>query len=150
MLAGLGQQALANTGLQRLFEQAGVDAAAALGDTDCAVLELLPDGETYRQTAGAPAGAPSDQDLSVIIGSPERPFGRLSARPIGARQYSPEDAVFLQSAANLLANAIRRHQAESQIQFQSELLAAVGSPIIVTDLEGVSNTGTPRLRTCTA
>ncbi|MBZ8179142.1 PAS domain S-box protein [Oscillatoria salina] len=54
--------------------------------------------------------------MSVIISGKNRPFGILGAHTTSHRQFSHEDINFLQLIANVLATAIERHQAETEIQ----------------------------------
>jgi PAS domain S-box-containing protein len=51
--------------------------------------------------------------MSVIIAGAERPFGVLGVHTTQRRSFTPDDVQFLQSIANLLAVAIRNHQAEA-------------------------------------
>ena len=50
--------------------------------------------------------------LSVVIGTPERPYGVLSAHATDQRAFSVDDTNFLQSVASLLAAAIERRRSE--------------------------------------
>lgn len=49
----------------------------------------------------------------VVLGSP-RPFGILGAQSTRPFAFTPEDATFLQSVANVVGQAIRRHAAEEE------------------------------------
>jgi len=50
--------------------------------------------------------------VTVIIGTPERPYGVLSAHACQRRLFTPDDVNFLQSIANLLSAAIERHRSD--------------------------------------
>ncbi len=54
--------------------------------------------------------------LSVIIGNLEKPFGVLGAHSIRRRHFSEDDAHFMQSIANLIAEFIERKNAEDTLQ----------------------------------
>ena len=63
--------------------------------------------------------------LSVIIHGQDRPFGILGAHTTKPRQFTKDDAHFLQAVANVLAAAVERKRAEEAL-LQSEKLAAMG------------------------
>lgn len=52
--------------------------------------------------------------MSVIVGAPEEPFGVIGVHSRRRRTFSKRDAAFLQSAANVLAAALRRDAADRQ------------------------------------
>jgi PAS domain S-box-containing protein len=54
--------------------------------------------------------------ISVLIGEAQHPFGVLGAHSTRARTFSEDDVHFLQAVASLVAAAIRRTQAEEEIQ----------------------------------
>ena len=51
--------------------------------------------------------------MTVLIGRAERPFGTLSALMLAPREFSAEDADFLQAVANVLWDAIERYDADA-------------------------------------
>jgi PAS domain S-box-containing protein len=53
--------------------------------------------------------------LSVIIESPEEPFGVLGAASARPRAFSTSDVDFVQSVANVLANAVERARAHERL-----------------------------------
>ena len=55
--------------------------------------------------------------MSVIIPGQELPFGVLGAHTTKRRRFSQDDVNFLQAIANVLAAAIKHHQAEERIRF---------------------------------
>ena len=54
--------------------------------------------------------------LSVVIRGAERPFGVLGVHADEPRGFTLEDASFLQTVANVLAEAIARHRAEADLR----------------------------------
>lgn len=74
--------------------------------------------------------------ISVIIQGQQRPFGVLGAHSVQHRLFNENDIDFLQSMANLLAQAIDRKQAEAQIHQQADLLNLAHDAILVRDLNG--------------
>ena len=56
---------------------------------------------------------------AVVVGSPGRPFGVLTASDRRARTFPPSDLDFLTAVANLLGGAIARWQAEAEIRHQA-------------------------------
>jgi PAS domain S-box-containing protein len=61
--------------------------------------------------------------LSTIIPGREKPWGVLGAHTTRYQTFTQDDIHFLQAAANILAEAIQRQQAEATLQQQSEELA---------------------------
>ncbi len=56
---------------------------------------------------------------SAVIGSLQDPVGVLGAHALESRTFTSEDLDFLQAAANILADAIARRHAETQIRHQA-------------------------------
>jgi PAS domain S-box-containing protein len=54
--------------------------------------------------------------MSVVIGTPERPFGVLAAHTTAQRVFTADDVNFLQAAAHLLAVAVARRRGEEARQ----------------------------------
>jgi light-regulated signal transduction histidine kinase (bacteriophytochrome) len=54
--------------------------------------------------------------VSAIIGAPERPYGVLGVHTTRRRDFSQQDVHFVQSVANLLADAIARARAEDALR----------------------------------
>ncbi|MCL5020103.1 MAG: PAS domain S-box protein, partial [Bacteroidetes bacterium] len=54
--------------------------------------------------------------ISVVIGEKDRPYGVLGADSTEKRTFTEDDSVFLQSVANVLAQAIERKRAEDEIR----------------------------------
>ena len=65
--------------------------------------------------------------ISAIIGSPEDPWGILGTHDTDAREFSENDATFVQAVANVLASAIERHSYEEELIQQREQIAALNS-----------------------
>ncbi|MDP8943463.1 MAG: EAL domain-containing protein [Actinomycetota bacterium] len=58
--------------------------------------------------------------MSVVIPGPgRRPFGVLGAHSSSGRRFTPDDAVFLEAMANLLASAIERRHADEASRQQA-------------------------------
>src|ERR1700688_3564315 len=57
--------------------------------------------------------------MTVIIPGQERPFGVLGAHTTTRRRFTQDDVNFLQAIANVLAAAIKHHQAEETIRFMA-------------------------------
>jgi PAS domain S-box-containing protein len=78
--------------------------------------------------------------LSVLIPGTTQAFGVLGAHTAVKRQFSPDDANFLQSVANLLASAIVRRRAEKAMQSSRDqlniVLQGVADGITVQDPSG--------------
>ena len=79
--------------------------------------------------------------LSVRIGDLESPYGVLAAFSSRTERFTREDANFLQAAANVLAAAVSRFRAESELRASRDQLAAIVSTIdegiTVTDRTGL-------------
>jgi len=61
--------------------------------------------------------------ISVIIGEKENPFGVLGAHSSQPHIFSPADVDFMQAVANVLAEAMRRKDAEEDLRKSQEQLA---------------------------
>src|SRR5690349_14681194 len=73
-----------------------------------------------------PIGARSG--VVVLIGEPRSPFGTLGAHARHPRAFSHEDVHFLQSVANVLADAIERRHTEKRMEHQALHDALTGLP----------------------
>jgi PAS domain S-box-containing protein len=65
--------------------------------------------------------------ISVIIGSPDEPWGILGIHDTSPREFTEQDASFVQSVANILASAIERTRYEQQLLDQREQIAALNN-----------------------
>ncbi|MGH2522341.1 MAG: PAS domain S-box protein, partial [Anaerolineales bacterium] len=78
--------------------------------------------------------------MTVIIPGRERPFGVLGAHTTQPRQFTPDDANFLQVVANILASAIERKRAEEAMRVSEEryrsLVEAMTSVVWTADPNG--------------
>ena len=78
--------------------------------------------------------------ISVIIHTRKRPFGVLSVHTREQRRFTKDDVNFLQSIANVLAQAIERKKAEEALSQERERLAvtlrSIGDGVITTDTHG--------------
>jgi diguanylate cyclase (GGDEF)-like protein/PAS domain S-box-containing protein len=66
--------------------------------------------------------------LTVIIDGPERPFGVLGVQSMTPRDFGPGDVDFLQSLANVLADALQRQTTEDRIRHRALHDALTGLP----------------------
>jgi two-component system cell cycle sensor histidine kinase/response regulator CckA len=74
--------------------------------------------------------------MSVIIQGPEDPYGILAAHTTKEREFSESDVNFLQSIANILAEAIARHNLLQNLQMQSIIIEQIHDAVVTTDLDG--------------
>ncbi|MGM0398780.1 MAG: bacterio-opsin activator domain-containing protein [Halobacteriota archaeon] len=66
-----------------------------------------------------------ESGISAIIGSPDDPWGVLGVHDRSPNEYSERDIAFVQSVANILANAIDRRRFEQELLHQREQLTAL-------------------------
>lgn len=71
--------------------------------------------------------------ISVIIQGRPQPFGVFGAHTSTLRHFSPDDIYFLQSVANVLAEAIERKRAEAWLH---SLIQTTQDAVISTDRQG--------------
>jgi PAS domain S-box-containing protein len=75
--------------------------------------------------------------LSTVIRGQPRPYGVLGAYTRQRRDFTPDDASFLQSMANVLADAIARHAAEQALrQLTVQLDRALAEAELLNTLAG--------------
>lgn len=63
--------------------------------------------------------------ISTIIGPADDPWGILGVHDTNRREFTENDANFVQSVANILATAIDRHADKEELLYQREQLAAL-------------------------
>ena len=63
--------------------------------------------------------------VSVIVRGPERPWGVLGAHTARPRAFGPDDAHFMQSVSNVLAEAIVRAEAEAALRVSRDQISAI-------------------------
>ncbi len=63
--------------------------------------------------------------ISVVIGSPDDPWGILGTHDTEPREFAEHEVNFVQSVATILASAIARHDHERELVRQRERLAAL-------------------------
>jgi PAS domain S-box-containing protein len=63
--------------------------------------------------------------MSVLVGSPEKPFGVLGAHATTSRRFTAEDVHFVRAAANLLASVVQRGAHEAEIVRLGRLYATL-------------------------
>lgn len=65
--------------------------------------------------------------ISVLIGTPEEPWGILGVHDAEPGEFSDTETMFVQSIANILASAIDRHDHEQQLLRHREQLTALNN-----------------------
>lgn len=76
--------------------------------------------------------------ISVIIGTPENPWGVLGTHTTDRVEFTEDDINFVQSVANVLATAIERKEREQELQRQNDRLEEFTS-IVSHDLKSPLN-----------
>jgi PAS domain S-box-containing protein len=78
--------------------------------------------------------------LTVTIGFGGNAYGILGVHSRKLRQFSEDDAHFLESIANVIASSISRSRAEADLERQREwlrvTLSSIGDAVIATDIDG--------------
>ncbi len=72
-------------------------------------------GAPLLDAAGA-AGAGVRSSLAVPIAGKERPFGVLDIHSTEPSRFTPQDVHFVQASANVLADALERHNADEALR----------------------------------
>lgn len=81
--------------------------------------------------------------ISIVIHGIERPFGILGAHSSKPHKFTANDALFLQSVANVLAAALERHQTDEKLRRSLKELADIkfaldeASILAITDQRGI-------------
>ncbi|HEX6456017.1 MAG TPA: EAL domain-containing protein [Solirubrobacterales bacterium] len=123
--AGLGE-AVSGTG-RRVSASRDSHAGAAL---DSGTHAIVPDWERETRHTMPPVlrvfGAASS--LAVVIDGKNRPFGVLDVHATEPRRFSAKDVPFVQAAANVLADAIERHNADQALRYRVLHDALTGLP----------------------
>ncbi|AQL42515.1 hypothetical protein BV210_07230 [Halorientalis sp. IM1011] len=65
--------------------------------------------------------------ISVVVGTTEDPWGVLGVHDTEPREFTQQDANFVQAVANILATAIERVEHERTLRHQREQLAALNN-----------------------
>jgi len=65
--------------------------------------------------------------ISVVVGTPEDPWGVFGVHDTEPREFTQQDANFVQAVANILATAIDRIEHERALRHQREQLAALNN-----------------------
>ncbi len=63
--------------------------------------------------------------ISTVIGSHDDPWGILGTHDTEDKEFTDNDVTFVQSVANIIANAVEREQQERELEHQREQLAAL-------------------------
>jgi PAS domain S-box-containing protein len=77
------------------------------------VEDMVADGRFAASSIGLEHGAVSA--LSVIVATPDEPFGALAALSTHRRAFSQFDVSFVQAVANVLAGAVERTRAQERL-----------------------------------
>jgi len=95
-----------------------------------------------KRFVGAPLLREHDvvSGMTVTIGSGSQPYGILGVHSRERREFSDDDAHFLEAVANVIASSIGRRMVEERLEQQREwfrvTLASIGDAVIATDTEG--------------
>ncbi|WP_135851385.1 PAS domain S-box protein [Halorussus salinus] len=74
--------------------------------------------------------------ISVIIGSPDEPWGILGSHDTESRSYADYDVQFVQSIAHILATVFQRRERERRLERSEAMLDAVDDGLYALDAEG--------------
>jgi PAS domain S-box-containing protein len=78
--------------------------------------------------------------MSVVIATPEGPYGALGAHSRRRRTFTPDEVNFLQAVANVLGSAIQRKRAEEALRASEErtrmILDTANDPFITINARG--------------
>lgn len=77
--------------------------------------------------------------ISVPIAGSDKPFGVLCVHSRQVRSYSAQEVAFLESAAQILAAAVQRHQMEAELNLMKRAIDASRNGIIISDAVAGSN-----------
>ena len=93
---------------------------------------------TETRFTGPPLLADHDVEsgISVVIGSPEEPWGILGTHDTAVRSFSEQDADFVRSVAALLASAIDRHERERELERYETVFETLSDGVYTVDPEG--------------
>jgi diguanylate cyclase (GGDEF)-like protein/PAS domain S-box-containing protein len=123
--AGL-EEAVTGAG-RRVSASRDSHAGAAL---DSGTHAIVPDWEQETRHTMPPVlrvfGAASS--LAVVIDGKNRPFGVLDVHATAPHRFSAKDVPFVQAAANVLADAIERHDADQALRYRVLHDALTGLP----------------------
>jgi len=74
--------------------------------------------------------------ISVVVGSLDEPWGILGVHDTRHRQFTDDNANFVQSMANVLASAIDRHERTRELQRYERIIETVNDGVYTVDSEG--------------
>ncbi|MEA1931628.1 MAG: bacterio-opsin activator domain-containing protein [Euryarchaeota archaeon] len=74
--------------------------------------------------------------ISVVIGNRETPWGILGVHDTRHRQFTDDDANFVQSMANVLVSAIDRHERTRELQRYERIIETVNDGVYTVGPEG--------------
>ncbi len=75
--------------------------------------------------------------VSVVIGKPEEPFGVLGVHTTFPRDFTESEVLFLQSVANILADAVRNARAEEDLRRSEEKYKSLIDDVIESSNVGI-------------
>ncbi|RKX27352.1 MAG: hypothetical protein DRP45_01305, partial [Candidatus Zixiibacteriota bacterium] len=85
--------------------------------------------------------------ITVAIGGSERPFGVLGVHTDRMQRFTENDAHFMETIANILAEAIQRAYSEEQLRFERDYSTNIikGTPTLICDIapDGTTNSINP-------
>jgi len=74
--------------------------------------------------------------ISVCIGSTDNPWGIVGVHDRRRRQFSDDDATFVQSVANVLASAIDRHRRTTELTRYEQIIETVDDGVYAAEPSG--------------
>ena len=123
-VASFGQRALVKDDLAAVLDDAVAKVAETLELPRCVIQERRADGSLQQRAATGPEdGAISV--ISVEIPGANEPYGILAAHDVRQREFTQDDAHFLQAIAHIVGTAIQRNRTDIAFR-QSQRLEAVG------------------------
>lgn len=94
-------------------------AGYALGRLEPIIYEDLPT-ETRFRPPGRMVAAGIRSGITVQIPGDLQPFGLISGQTTQTRRFTPDDVLFLQTVANVLAAAVARHRTEETVRLAQQ------------------------------
>jgi PAS domain S-box-containing protein len=113
LVAGVGWRK-GRVGNARVSGGRGSQAGFTMATSEPVVVEDLASEERFRPS-GLVTSHGVASGLTVLIGSPERPWGVLGAHSDQPRAYPPDDIEFVQAMADTLGSAIERQRSEHEL-----------------------------------
>ncbi len=114
VVADLGRKALGGLDIESLQREIVRQVTDVLRVDACEIVEFPSSRSVERSAFGDPAVASGG--ISVLVPGKDRLYGTLGVRSRARRQFPRDDVMFLQSVANILAEAIERKRVEDELR----------------------------------